>query len=54
MRRCRALSYMRAPSALFCVCGQVLGVHALGGEDCEVGSLGVKAGAVFADVGIRA
>jgi hypothetical protein len=43
-----------APSALFCVCGQVLGVDALGGEDCEVGSLGVKAGAVFADVCGRA
>jgi hypothetical protein len=42
------------PSAFFGVCGQVLGVEALGGEDCEVGGVGVKAGAVLADVGVRA
>lgn len=42
------------PSSFFCVCGQVLGVDALGSEDGEVGGVGVKAWAVFADVGIGA
>lgn len=41
------------PSTLFCVCSQILSVDALGGKDSEVGGVGVKAGAVFADVGIR-
>ena len=42
------------PSSFFCVCGQFLGIDALGGKDGEVGGVGVKAGAVFADAGIRA
>jgi hypothetical protein len=42
------------PSALCCVCGQLLGVDALGCKDSEVGGVGVKAGAVLADVGIGA
>jgi hypothetical protein len=42
------------PSALCCVCGQLLGVDPLGGKDYHVCGVGVKAGAVLADVGIRA
>jgi hypothetical protein len=42
------------PPALFCVCDQILCVEALGGKNSEVGGVGVEAGAVFADVGIRA
>jgi hypothetical protein len=42
------------PSALFCVCGQGFCVDALGGKDCEVGGVGVEAGAVLADVGVWA
>jgi hypothetical protein len=42
------------PSALFCVCGQILCVDALGCKDCEVGGVGVEAGAVLADVGVWA
>ncbi len=42
------------PSALCCVCGQVLGVDALGCKDSQVSGVGVEAGAVFADVGVRA
>jgi hypothetical protein len=42
------------PSAFCCVCGQILGVDALGCKDAKVRRVGVKAGAVLADVGVRA
>ena len=42
------------PSALFCVCDQSLCVDALGCKDSKACGVGVEAGAVLADVGVRA
>ena len=42
------------PAACFCVCGEGFGVDALRGEHRDARGVGAEAGAVFADVGVRA